>query len=221
VLDKIYVYKYDYKPTRAQALAGTNNGGLIETISSWSDSDTDNGKTFTVAAIDDPDPTSETRSYTYWIAVNFKYTNTEQIQTIVRALPMQRIDAWHKTVNTTTADLENLWPQIDSYRTSEQQRAAIDLAKALCEQDLEAEGYEWALIWRPDKLDLAVAHRAVAQLYLGLATGAGREQWLGLAESYKETYKAMLQALKVEYDSERSDEPTTKERHANFRRVIV
>ena len=218
--ESIYIYKTGYKPSRAQALAGTDNGGLLETIASWSDTSDSNGKTFTIAALDDPDVSSEVRRFTYYVALNFKLSAGEQTQTVIRALPMERVLGHHKAVSTAAADLEAIYTDIDSLRSEAQQATSITLATNMMKDDLTASGFEWVELWRPDELNQAIAYRALADIMLGLITSDSDEWHIRYLE-YKETWKGLYSMLKLEYDSTKDGEPDIKEAPQSFRRITV
>lgn len=210
----IYVSKD--QPSRAQAAAGTGSN-VLETISTWSNTADGKGKSFTIAAIDDPDPTDADTRHTYWIAINFKYTASEQLQTIVRALPMQRLDAWHTVISTAPSDLEAIFPDVDSYASATRQLGAIGLAKDRIKQTLEAQGFQWAMIWRPDRLNVACQYWAISSIMFGLASGDPK--WIDLAREHRDTASGILDGVKLEYTGTTKEQPTTLEQPGNFVRV--
>jgi hypothetical protein len=200
----IYVYKHGYKPTREDAIAGTDNGGRLQSIVTWSD--ITNGKSFTIASISDPDPTSAQEEYTYWLALNFKLVNSGQVQTHVRALPMRRIDVHHKAITTAQADLEAIFPTIDTYVSSTNQDSAIATASTRAKLDLEAYGFEWAELWRPDLLSEAVTYKALSQLMYSLIREPG-DAWQELGKEYNGAYRAILDNLKLEFIATQDGSP--------------
>jgi len=217
--EAIYLYKVNYKPSREQAAAGTNNGGLIgDPITTWSDSG--QGKTFTIGAIDDPDPTGADRKHTYWLAINFKFAAAEQTQTVLRALPMQRAYGAHEAISTTLADLEGLFPQVDEYWNDTQQDTAIGLASDIIRAEFDAAGFEWVSIWRPDKLNIAVAYRALAVLAAGELAAGNAERWQALHDLWMNSGKTSANTLKLEYDRYDADEPTNIETKNNYIRIM-
>jgi hypothetical protein len=209
----IHVYKHGHKPSREAAIAGTDNGGLIESITAWTD--ITNGKSFTIAAIEDPDPTSIQKEYTYWLAINFVLVNSGQVQTLVRALPMQRVSAHHKAITTAISDLEAIFPTIDTYISDANQTNAITTATTRAKIDLEALGFEWAELWRPDRLSDAIAYKALSQLMYGLIREPN-DNWQQLGAEYNGTYRAILDSLKVEYIHTQDDDPKMNEPQRAF-----
>jgi hypothetical protein len=200
----IHVYKDGFKPSREDAIAGTDNGGLLQTITTWTN--ITNGKTFTIAAIADPDPASAQTEYTYWLGINFVLVNSGQVQTQVRALPMRRIDVHHKAVTTAQADLEAIFPTIDTYISNANQDNAIVTATTRAKIDLEALGFEWASLWRPDRLSEAVTYKALSQLMYSLIKQPN-DSWQELGREYNGAYRAILDGLKLEYINSQDASP--------------
>jgi hypothetical protein len=214
--DPVSIYIYNAKPTRDVAAAGTGDwhtAHLIESITAWTD--TVNGKTIAVAAIDDPEPTGTVDNRTYWIAINFRYAAGEQVQTFLRALPLVRPQAWHATITTSKEDLEAVFTEIDAYISATKQETGIELAKRVIELEFEASGFEWALIWDVDKLRFAVAYRAVSDLLFGLK----QPEWMDMARGYRDTSDGILKSIRLAYDSQKEGEPTTTEARDNFLRI--
>lgn len=208
----IYVYKEGYKPSRTEAAAGTDNGGLVGTvITSWSTTTDSNGKYFTIPAIDDPDPTADTDRRTFWAAINFYLQNSEQKQTILRALPLERVAAHHKAVGVAVSDLEAVFPTIDSYVSSTNQTSAITTATTRCKVDLEAHNYEWAELWRPDRLATAITYKALSNLMFGLVQDAG-DRWFELGKEYNAVYSSVLESLRLERIDAPDEDPEDNEK---------
>ena len=197
----IYVYKTGYKPNRTQAAAGTDNGGLVgAAITTWTATTRGNGKTFTIPAISDPDATSNIESYSYWLVINFYLKTGGDKQTIVRALPMRRIAAHHKAIDVINEDLKGIFDSIDIYANSAGQIAAIANATSMTENNLDAKGFEWSSLWRPDRLNEAVKYRAVAQIILGEAQK--NDEFIELYKTFRDVSENTINVLKIEYISQ-------------------
>lgn len=196
----IYVYKSNYKPDRTQAAAGTDNGGLVgSAITTWTATTRGNGKYFTIPAIDDPDPTSSIDTYTYWLAINFYLKNSEQKQTLIRALPMRRVSAHHKAIDVRNEDLEAIYPGVTTNIVSSANAVAvIGHAITMTELDLDAKGFEYANLWRPDRLNEAVQYRALAEIMLQNMV-ATDDEWHTLYKEYKDVSNNIVRNLKIEY----------------------
>lgn len=207
----IYVYKDTARPSREDGAAGTDNGGLVGTaIVSWAASSDGNGKTFTIPAISDPDPNSTINERTYWLAINFYLQDSAQKQTIVRALPMRRIDAHHKAVGTSASDLEAVYANIDTYASSGAQTSAITAATTAAKIYLESMGFEWAEIWRPDLLNTAICYKALSLIMIGNVAETG-DRWELLSRTYDGVYKTTIDGLKLEFVAQPDSSPKDQE----------
>ena len=224
VTDTPTIYVFDSKPTREQARNGT---GLtpLQTIVFWSnvtkDSTTATGKQFTITAISDPDPTSSKNRYTYWLGINFPLIDSGQVQTIVRALPMQRADLHHEPVGVTKADLEEIFSTIDAIASTAEQESKIQVAVENVKQDLEADGFEWAQIWEPDDLNKIVAYRALSMIMVEKIADTG-DKWETRYREYKKQSSDFLDGLKLKYIADQGGtEPQSKEQAVNIRSVRI
>lgn len=216
----VYIYKEGYKPTRADASAGTDNGGLLQSITTWTDGT--NCKEIAVAPISDPDPTSNIEERTYWIGLNVPLQDGGTKQTIVRALPMQRVTAHHKGISAAAADLKSVFGSIDSYASSTEQTAAISTATIAIKAALEMNRFSWAEIWRPDKLKDAVVYKALYFLMLSEVAQQG-DRWDVLAKAYDSTAETLLAGLRLEFVDEPDEDPKDEEPvqvESGFRRFI-
>lgn len=203
------IYVYTARPARSDAVTG--GGSPLQSVSEWSASSDGLGKAITIDAIDDPAPTSEISRYNYFIAINFKFADGEQTQTVIRELIMQRVESQQETVSTDGTTLSSVFPTIDDYFTSGQQTAGITNAVEKLKLDLSAMGYQWAGVWRPDDLKIAVAYRALAELMLSLMKDS-TDEWSVRHDHYKQTYSAIISSIKLSYDGD-SDGEKDKETH--------
>jgi len=216
VTDAPTIYVFTSKPTRTAAIAGT---GAAQTVSSWSNTSSNNGKTFTITAISDPDPTSETERYTYWVAINGKLVNSGQSQCWLRALPIRRADAQSGIVSSSQGDLEAVFDNIDSFATSGEQTAAINLAETETKIALEAANYEWARIWEPNDLNQAVTYKALAIILMSKIQEPN-DKWHTLSAHYDRIAETIRRNVNLRYDETNAKEPTTKQTEHHYARII-
>jgi hypothetical protein len=80
-------------------------------------------------------------------------------------------------------------------------------------------GFEWALIYDPKPLKIAVQYKALEQIMLSLIANAG-DQWQVRYDSYKEFYLKVLSEIKLKYDKDADGEPEIITRPINFIRAI-
>lgn len=200
----IYVYESETKPTRAAAAAGT---GADQTISSWNE-DEPYVRTFTIDDIDDPDTSEEWKVYTYWVAINYVMEASQQTQTELRALRIARAQSQHKQLDCTTDELRGVWASISEYANLTQLSDYKAGAVSDIKDDLEAAGYEWALMFRPDELKRALIYKVCATVATAEISEGGL-QFETLANKYERNYEDKIKQTKISYDSDRDGEPDT------------
>lgn len=198
----IYVFTDSNKPTQDQAQNGTN--ALGSAITSWSAKG--NGFDFTIPAILDPDPDSTQDRRTYFLGINFILQSAGQIQTIIRALDLQRVEAHHKKIDVIPSDVISYFPQIESYVSMQQLQRFITLSIEEIKVELQQKGYEWAQIYRPDRLQLAVIFKCMMYAMVSQRKTPGDQFDLNF-DLYKETYSNLIQGVRLEYDTDRDGEP--------------
>ena len=213
VLDSAYIFSS--KPNRTDAKAGT---GALKTISSWSDVDT-NGKALAVPVLDDPNPNSSTSSETYYIVINFEIESGEQVQTVINSLSMCRPLSQVSQVGCTEADLEKIFPTIDSDISSASQASAITVAEESVKLDLQGNGFEWAKVNNPDRLKLAVAYKACSNLMISLSV-ENSDSWYERYLQYNNIYDKILTEIQFLYDADGDGEPESTENVDSFLRII-
>ncbi len=201
----IYVFTDSSKPDYTAAAAGT---GALATISAWT-ANQFGGYDITIPAIDDPEPTGGLIKRTYWIAINFILASSEQSQCVIRALEMERVLGHHKRVTVTDADLKSFWPAIESYCTTVELNAMIELSRAAIREELRNKGYEWATIYRPDRLYHACVYKCLDLACLSQLQQQG-DKFDKLHDQFSGFYKQTMAGLKVEVDANKDGAPETK-----------
>jgi hypothetical protein len=209
------IFVFNEKPSRADAQAGTGN---IQSITSWTNTEDGRGKQFTISAIDDPDISSENKNYSYWLAINFELQASEQTQTVMRMLPIKRLTAHHSTAMPTVEDLEAIHPNITEYFLDHVIDAALVSALQITKLRLKANGWDYASIWNPDELRLAVGYKALAELSLSQIAGGG--SWSDKYKEYKATYETLLKEIEFLIDKDKDGEPDKKESLTNVVSLI-
>jgi len=192
------LYVYDAKPSRSDIATGA--GSIAGPISAtWTANAT--SCSFTIPAIDDPDPTAQEPSVIYWVSVKFQLTASEQYQYLVRYLDMDRVAAHDKTVDIAYTDLLVLSPSLSSYAGVSELTAQITAATAMVKARLRNRGYEWAELSRADRLNDVVRFLALANTYQSKMQRPG-DQFDKLYEDYKKASEELFSALKLEYDEQ-------------------
>lgn len=190
------IYVFDETiPSRSDAASGS---GSLQTVSSWTWNSQKKAWSFTVQAVNDPDPASNITTRVYWIAINFRLQASGQIQTTIKPFQLERVVGHDKVVSVTEDDLRAYFPQIDAYSSDVQRRAFISQAIVEIKGELRAKGYEWAKITRADRLDLCVIYKALSMVMVGQIQEPGDKFSIKYQE-YKSGFQSNLDSLKFEY----------------------
>ena len=161
LLDSIYIFEREQRPTRDEARNGT---GADQTILAWT-ANSNFGFDFTIDAIDDPNPTEETHSRDFWIAINYQLEAGEQIQTARRVLPLERIARHSERLTVTDDDLKELWNEvIDFTKNANERNQKVRQAKIDIQRDFTTDLVDWAQIYNVDELNRATAWKALSYI---------------------------------------------------------
>jgi hypothetical protein len=185
---------------------GTSGAGSIQgPVASWT-GPANSGYTIAFAAIDDPYPTSLIDVRVYFVTINVKLATGAQTQTIILPLILRRVAAHHSRIETTAGDLATYYPTIGSYFSSGDQDTLISVAKKEIQRELEGKFLIWLRIDRLDRLNDAVALKALANGFLSLMR-APNDRWDKLHVEYAKKYNAALAVLRLEYDENKDGIP--------------
>lgn len=201
------------KPDLSAARDGT---GAVQTIASWTAVASKSGFRYTVDAIDDPDPTSDPKAYTYWVAINFKFANGEQQQCVIHELILERVLGHTRRVDVQFQDVIDAWPMANKYATTSQIEAYIKLAKGDIRSDLKARGYEYAEIRRPDRLSEAVMYHTLGHIAFGQIQQP-TDHWDRQAQHWWRVSKKTVDELRFEYDGQKSGQTQTVNTQSGYR----
>lgn len=197
------VHVYKQKPERVDAFTGVGSENTINATHVSS-----NVLTFTVPAIDDPDPDSQIKSYTYYLAIIFKLQDSEQSQLIIRALPIERVHGKDKTIGVTVDKILEAYPNVLSYLAIENLEAFIKLAQTELLSDLANKGFLWAEINRPEQLFNALLFKSLFYVHSSQIQRDGDRFSVG-AEIAAKSYDNTIRNLKLDIGAD--DETPKKE----------
>lgn len=192
------VYVFADEPSRSAAASGA---GAVQTITSWAWDAGRSGWSFTVDGLDDPDPSGAVVQRTYWIAINFRLSASEQVQTVLRSLDLERPAGHATAVDVGDSDLRDYYPHIEAYSTDSQRRAYVRVGLEQVKSSLKSKGFAWARVHRPDQLKALVCYRALSMLFLVQAQ-AGNDKFAALYDEFKALYQNELDGLAIAYDSD-------------------
>lgn len=197
----IFVFDYQNKPSMADARSGT--GKLGSTITSWTARG--QGFEFTIPAITDLDPTSQTNDRVYWVAINFILKSGGDTITAVRALEIDRIQIEQEQLTTTVSDIVGIYSDITSYKDEAQIIRYMSEAKSLIKLALTIKGYEWALVHNVKDFNAAHRYKTLELIMASLRRSAG-DTFDANFNYYKEMADGYLSAIQLEYDTDKDGE---------------
>jgi hypothetical protein len=200
------VYVFDTVPSRDMARNGTNSIQSLTPLYSG------NGAIeFTIDAISDPDPTSQIPYYLFYVSVNFVLQIGEQVQTVIRAIKVQRPTGQDSTIEITVSKIRDAYPDVFSYLNHTQIEAMIDLAKVSVLDDLKNKGFNWAQMYKPDQLDNAILYKSLSLIFDSQIQRQG-DRFFVMGEKAIKQYSNIIGTLKLLYDNHFTNEPTEQKR---------
>ena len=199
-------YVFTEAPSRSQAKTGSGSLSTFTKILSGSEA-----FICTVPAISDPYPEDAVQFRVYWVAVNFIVATSKQVQTVIRAIKVERVSAQDSRIGVTVETLEAKYPTILSYTTTEELQATIDLATIDLVDDLTNKGFDWNKIYHPDQLFNALLVRSLESFYTSQINRDG-DKFTILASKAGQRYQSIINSLKLDYDSSFSDQPIEKKK---------
>lgn len=210
----IYVFA-ESKPTYAQAAAGTNN---IQSITTWTETAT-YSRTFTIDGIDDPSPTGEPIERIYWLAINFRIDASEQIQTVLKALPFNRVHGHGNKITVDHQDIKNIFHTVLDYVDGPSLTRIIEDSETFIKTVLQSRGYRWAFFSRIDRLEMLVRYRTVMTVLLNEIQN-GNDKFYIKYNEVKSTYEQIYTGLKLEYETDVHGQPN-EVKESVFDTVII
>lgn len=197
----IFVFDYQNKPTMAQARSG--DGKLGSAITTWTARG--QGFEFTIPAITDLDPTSQTNDRVYWVAINFILKSGGDTITAVRALELDRIQIEQEQLTTTVSDIVGIYSDITAYKSESDIIRYISEAESLIKLKLKLKGYKWALIHNVKDFNAAHRYKTLELMMASLRKISG-DTFDANFKYYQDIADGFLTAIELEYDSEKDGE---------------
>jgi len=187
------IYVFDSMPNDDAARNGT---GALSTISTWTESIA-NQRTFTVAAIADPnDGTTRKR---YWIALNF-IAATGGTQTLdIQFFELVRPAGFTQDPTPTYLEVKALDKTLTTYFSDNEITTGIAVAKTAIKTKLKSAGWNWSQIKNPEDLKTAIMYKAMAHLWIDEIVQENDRFWLKYKES-STIAEGFLEALRLDYD---------------------
>lgn len=213
----IYVFADNAKPSRTNGLSGT--GAQQGPITSWTRITNENGFVFTITAIQDPDVGGGADKRVYWVAINFRLKTSGQYQTVIKALELERVGAHQKQFYVRVADIINYFPQVEDYFNPFQVQAVSDRVRIEIVSYMTQRGFDWSLVVRPDRLQLAATFRVMQRLAESQRRQAG-DSWDVNQAQWEKTYNELIKSLKIEYDAENQGQATEVKKAGGYAVVM-
>jgi hypothetical protein len=200
-VDAPTIYIYSDKPNRDEARNGTGTG-LIETISSWTNTtDPIDGKTFTIAAISDPNPDATEDSDPYWVCINYTLQTGEQSQVYIEEFNLYRPRGHTVILDIDANNIKMIYPAISSYLTDPQIENFVEVAKEELRIKLNKLGFQWDKIKRADLLYLPCAYLTIAEASLSQIKEEG-DRHQTRYDIFLDKAVNVLKNLELPYDSD-------------------
>ena len=154
---------------------------------------------FSFDALEDPDPDSGNAQETYFIGIKFKLDDSDYFQVVIRALPVLRVTGTGDALDVSFDDVNREFPETSKLFEAQDVLDEIETQKLLIQVELEAKGFKWASIVRPERLKLAIVYSTLSDLLADLSLSDG-DQFDRQSDRFKDKANGFLKALSLEYD---------------------
>lgn len=213
----IYIYSESVDRNTVRNESGSTTTLVGTEITSWTESD--EAYSFTIPAVDDPDPDSEVEYQDYYAGIRFYLQSSEQQQVVIRQFRIYRVLGHDEKITVQPEDLEQKFNAVSDYKNEAQQLDYIDIATEEVRAELRNEGFKWAYITEPRRLKRVVIDRALIEICNSeIASGnLGLEDY---RDELKESYTMKIKSLVLAYDSDGDGEPDAQIQKANAARII-
>lgn len=193
------IYLFENRPTWEAARAGT---GALQTLSTWTQSGVSPyPQEYSFTPVDDPEPTQNLLSRSYWEAINFVAELTEQKQTVIREFTLERPRGNEDTPETTVDDVKEVFPAINSYLTDAQIEGFLSVAEASLKDNLLGRGVRWSRVAALSNTRLAIAYKALALSSLSQIKESGDRHAIRYTE-FNKLYETTMLAVPLEVDQD-------------------
>ncbi len=215
----IFLWSDDKKPASISA-AQAGTGATGAEIAYWTHSATaPYPRTFTIPAIDDPDPEGTETAQGFWLAINYIAQTAGTKQTVMQYFECERLRPTDGIPGTIAADLKEVYPAISAYLSDTQLGDFLSIAEEEMRFELESKGFDWVRIYDLKKTRLALAYKAIALCALSQIKEDNDKFHLRLQE-FGRRYEAFLSTLTLPVDVDKNDMPDGNARPAKTYAVI-
>jgi hypothetical protein len=198
-------YLFLDQPTRAAAAAGT--GALQSTTQTLAANGT---IALPLTPITDPNPNDILGYRLHWMAVNFILKTAGAVQTVIKAIKVERVSGQDAEIGVTYSKVVEIYPDVVNYLTESEVNAMITLAKADLLDDLTNKGFDWNQVNKPDQLFNALLFNTLVYVYNSQIQREGDRFYVSSAKA-QQRYDSLKSNLRLEYDSTMSGMTTDLE----------
>lgn len=210
------IYLFSSQPSAEDALSGT---GAFRTVSSWSQSSiTPYRATYTLDPIAPPSEAA-TKCLGFWESVKIVAAAGGSAQAVLRYFVLKRPEATDADPATSPDDLKDIYPGIGAYITDDEIPNYLADAREELKIELEGRGLSWARIGKLNKARLVLAYKTIALASFSQFQTQGDRHWVRWQE-FTTKYKALLDDLKLPYDTDGNGEPDAKAQ-PNYTSVVI
>lgn len=202
---------YSSRPSRSQVIA--EEGELATFTSTWAAGSPK--AVFTVTAQTDPDPNSEAEPVPWYVGVLFKLNASASYDCVIREIEWQRVKGHGQPLSVLPADLIEQFALLPSYCSNEEMIDAISIQVDMLKVDLLSKGFEWAEIYRPDRLKRAVVFLSLGHL-LSNESKRPDDQFDSLAKKFDSMADKFLKLIELELDQDKNGAKDSKARVRGF-----
>lgn len=195
------IYVFSAYPTLNDARDG---GGAVATITSWTqNTSSPYDCSYTIPAIDDPDPESNIPQRTYYIAINFTLQASEQVQTVIQAIILERVSGSPETPGVSYLDLTAVYPAASAYANASQLQDHINTATNKIDLKLNARGIRRSDIQNISALNQAIVYGALRGFTRSQIANGGGDKFVTMYELYSEEYMEIMKDINLSVDTNR------------------
>lgn len=196
------LYVWSTRPSRADAASGSGalSGPFTLVPGANPLSSAVNTLSTTITAIADPDATSETRAFEYYISANFIKKAAGQVETVIRPIMLTRVDAHDAAIGVDEASLLSVIPDLSSYISTAEIKSIILIAQREAKDDLSEKGIKWASVHDPEQLYWVVLWKSLELACESQILKEG-DRWDRGQDRFEKRHNAALSNLKLRYES--------------------
>lgn len=199
----IQAYCFRDQPSRADASSGSGALSSPTQILAGGNANI----SLTIPAIVDQDPTNLLSYRLHWIAVNLILQAGGQVQTIIKAIKVERASGQDSEIGVTLQSIQDIYPDVLSFLSSGEINAMITLAKADLLDDLTNRGIDWNQVHRPDQLSNALLFNTLTYIYNSQIQREGDRFYVSSAKS-QARYESIKANLKLAFDATQAGDKT-------------